>query len=173
MNIYVSVGTHEQSFQRLLDEVANQIIRTDDEWIVQYGVGTWDHRLPTRRAVEYLSSEEVLATLEWADVMVSQSSPGNTFGALESGVWPIVLGRQKRFGEHVDDHQLRFASALAEMRLATKLSSADDLGAALDAERARDARQRSESIAEVNTMSLANQQEFRAQAWPLILGKKR
>ena len=172
MRIYVSVGTHEQPFQRLLDSVALLVGSPDDEWLVQHGMGAWATDAPGVRAVDYLTAHEVSETLTWADVMVSQASPGNAFGALDAGVWPIVLGRQKRFGEHVDDHQVRFARALAEMGLATELRDVAELASALETERRREPADRRTAIAEANAASRARRRHFGTEAWPLILGDR-
>lgn len=172
MNIYVSVGTHEQPFQRLLNSVADAVARTDDHrWIVQFGVGSWsvvsDHVV---RAVDYFGPEEVASTLEWADVMVSQASPGNVFGALEAGVWPLVLGRRHSEREHVDDHQVRFAAALASMGLATDISDAFRLREVIEAVGRMSASDRSALIRTGMKSSTIRQQQFRSETWELILG---
>lgn len=83
MNIYVSVGTHEQPFQRLLDAVTRAIEDAGDHrYIVQYGVGEWTSTSARiERAVDYLTPSGVADALGWADILVSQASPGNVFGA--------------------------------------------------------------------------------------------
>lgn len=176
MKIYVSVGTHEQPFQRLLDAVASAIASAEgNEWLVQYGVGKWAAADSSVRAVAYLSGEEVTEALSWADVLVSQASPGNSFGALDAGVWPIVLGRRKALGEHVDDHQVRFAAALADMGLATDLGKEGRLAEVLRQESRRDPGERLRVIQDAMAASEERRRVFREQAWPLILGsgKKR
>lgn len=172
MNIYVSVGTHEQPFQRLLDSVANAIQVSDDHcWIVQFGIGSWkvcDERL--LRSVDYFTPEEVTETLQWADVMVSQASPGNVFGALEAGVWPLVLGRRRAHGEHVDDHQVHFASALASMGLATDIADEKRLREVLESASHTSPADLSARIDAGMRSSSARQAQFREETWALILG---
>jgi UDP-N-acetylglucosamine transferase subunit ALG13 len=169
MRIYVSVGTHEQPFQRLLDSVASAVSSMDHEWIVQYGVGTWGLLSPVVRASAYLSADEVKDALGWADVMISQASPGNSFGALDAEVWPIVLGRQKSHGEHVDDHQVRFAAALADMGLATDMQSESRLPEVLSEVALRAPGSRKSAIRAAMAESSARRAIFRDEAWTLIL----
>lgn len=171
MKIYVSVGTHEQPFQRLLDEVHILTSDATNEWLVQYGVGSWTSNNSDVRAAPYLTPQEVSEALSWADIIVSQASPGNVFGALDEGVWPIVIGRQKAFLEHVDDHQVRFATALSEMGAATNLEDAHHLGDVLESESRRSVEERRESIRELNRAGRLRRSQFRAEAWTLILGE--
>lgn len=170
MKIYVSVGTHEQSFQRLLDTVASTIQSTDHAWVVQYGSGSWDIVHPNSRASRYLSAAEVTETLDWADIIVSQASPGNVFGALEASVWPIVLGREKKYGEHVDDHQVRFARALEDMHLSTNMVDPGSLPMLIDREQSRSVDERRELIRARMLESRNRRALFRAEAWSIILG---
>jgi UDP-N-acetylglucosamine transferase subunit ALG13 len=48
-----------------------------------------------------------------AAVVVCHGGPGTILGARHLGAVPIVVPRQHRLGEHVDDHQVAFARRLA------------------------------------------------------------
>lgn len=172
MNIYVSVGTHEQPFQRLLDAVAHAVDAAGDHrYIVQYGVGTWSSSSSrVEKAVDYLTPEGVREALSWADILVSQASPGNIFGALDAGVWPLVLGRKHAHGEHVDDHQVRFASVLEEMDLATDIGDAASLAQKIGDAAQVDPDERRAAIADAMRSSEDRRKMFREQTWSLILG---
>jgi UDP-N-acetylglucosamine transferase subunit ALG13 len=129
--VLVSVGTHEQPFDYLLNMVA-QLSRDGSPYVfrVQFGVGRWDGDAET--AFDYGTPSEMRDHLRWADLLVSQASPGNIYGALDAGVWPIVIGRRHARGEHVDDHQAVFAEFAQEMGLCTAFEDLSDLRTALD-----------------------------------------
>ncbi len=169
MRIMVSVGTHEQPFQRLLDAVSSAMTaRPEDEWVVQYGVGTWPDRSPAIHAAPYLDADAMCSWLEWADVLVSQSSPGNVFGALAAGTWPLVLGRSRGAGEHVDDHQIRFAASLETMGYATDVRRPERLQQVLRDEAARSRDDRAASIARATSMTAQHQAAFRNDVWSAL-----
>jgi len=129
--VVVSVGTHEQPFQRFLDAMTDIIeSRPDVTWVVQYGTGQWLEREGVR-AAPYFASGEMQQLVADADVLVSQCSPGTIFGALEARTWPVVVGRRKRYDEHVDDHQVRFAQIATEMGLASGAPDVAGLAATL------------------------------------------
>lgn len=129
--ILVSVGTHEQPFQRLLDAVEDVVQQgSDARFVVQYGVGRWSG-IAGVEAVQYFDHSEMQRQLDAADILVTQASPGNVFGALKANAWPLVLGRAKAHQEHVDDHQIQFAAAVDDLGLGTNVGSADLLASIL------------------------------------------
>lgn len=169
MKVMVSVGTHEQPFQRLLDAVATAIAEGPaHEWVVQFGVGRWQVRGTGVRSAPYLDAVEMRSTLEWADVLVSQASPGNAFGALAAGTWPLVLGRSHADGEHVDDHQVRFAAALETMGYATDLRDPDRLLRELCVESRRSPTERATAIARASGTAAQSQAHFRSDVWTVL-----
>ena len=57
-----------------------------------------------------------------ATAVVCHGGPGTIMGAREAGHVPIVVPRRSDLGEHVDDHQVRFATRVAaagQVHLAT------------------------------------------------------
>ncbi|QCR42505.1 hypothetical protein C1N91_02040 [Curtobacterium sp. SGAir0471] len=164
------MGTHEQPFQRLLD-AAQQVLltRPHDEWVVQYGVGAWTCGLPNvRAAADYLDAPSMQTSLAWADVVVSQCSPGTVFGALAAEAWPLVLGRQVAFDEHVDDHQVLFAQELDRAGLALDLRAAGRLAAALAEEDQQDGTVRRRRCRLAADRSAENATRFRADVWRIL-----
>ena len=175
MNVFVTVGTHEQPFQRLLDAASVAVsARPQDSWVVQSGVGAWR---PTEAgnvvaASSYFDATTMQEHLAWADLVVSQSSPGTVFSALAAGARPVVVGRRSGLGEHVDDHQLRFARELDRRGLARDLSDADPLGPALVTalvdESSRCPEQRRERCLRLAADSAENTARFRAEVWDVL-----
>ena len=52
--------------------------------------------------------------VEQARIVITHGGPSSFIMPLQIGKIPVVVPRQKRFEEHVNDHQLAFAKALAE-----------------------------------------------------------
>ena len=105
--IFVTVGTHHQPFQRLLDALEQL---DAPELVVQFGSGN-----PPRgvaRAVDYMGFAEMLDHFERADAVITHAGVGSILCARRSGHVPIVVPRERRHGEHVDDHQIELTRAL-------------------------------------------------------------
>ena len=134
--VLVTVGTHEQPFQRLLDAVSLVIDRgAAAEWVVQYGVATFDPR-QALHAEPYLSHDELLRWNQWADIAFTGGSPGGIFDALAADAEPFLIPRRHQHGEHINDHQVEFADRMAELGLVVTLDAgetAEDLANALRA----------------------------------------
>ncbi|MDP9936320.1 UDP-N-acetylglucosamine transferase subunit ALG13 [Paenarthrobacter nicotinovorans] len=166
--ILVSVGTHEQPFQRLLDATAEFVQAARDvEVVVQYGVGKWPAHLEIE-AVDYFSHDDMQLQLLKADILVTQASPGNVFGALSAGTWPLVLGRTRSLREHVDDHQVHFAKAVEELGLGTNIGSIDNLHSSISAVLTVDNSTLVERCRSAVSASDARTVQFRDQFWDQV-----
>jgi UDP-N-acetylglucosamine transferase subunit ALG13 len=122
--IFVSVGTHEAPFDRLLRAVAD--LRLDEELVVQHGPSEI-RCAGAATDVDYLSFDQVVELVRRARVVVTHAGVGSVMLALSNGKRPVVMARLRRFDEHVDDHQRELTRKLAEAGL---VDPVDD-GAAL------------------------------------------
>jgi UDP-N-acetylglucosamine transferase subunit ALG13 len=106
--ILVTVGTHEQPFDRLVSAAAG--LAALDEVLVQRGVS---RVAPAGcEVVDQLAPDALADAMRRARVVIAHAGPATLFEAGDAGHVPIVVPRDPAFGEHVDDHQLRFARRL-------------------------------------------------------------
>lgn len=68
---------------------------------------TLNHHLVTK--VISLTPHEMRDAVEQASLVISHAGQGSTRMLAEMGASFVLLPRLKRYGEHVDDHQLSFA----------------------------------------------------------------
>jgi UDP-N-acetylglucosamine transferase subunit ALG13 len=129
--IFVSVGTNEARFDRLLRAVAE--LPLDEELIVQHGHSARIER-DGAELVDFLSFEEMVATILRARVVVTHAGVGSVMVSLANGKCPVVVPRLKSFGEAVDDHQLQLGRRFAAAGLVTLVEAPDGLAAALAGE---------------------------------------
>jgi UDP-N-acetylglucosamine transferase subunit ALG13 len=61
----------------------------------------------------YLEFGALQAAMASAAAVVCHGGPGTILGARHMGAVPVVVPRQHRLGEHVDDHQVAFSRRLA------------------------------------------------------------
>ncbi len=126
--IFVTVGTNEARFDRLLEAVAQLPI--DEELLVQHGHSSPIHA-PHAELVGFLPFEEMVETIRRARVVVTHAGVGTVMVALANGKRPIVFPRLKAFGEAVDDHQLQLGRRFAAAGLVTLVETPEGLGEAL------------------------------------------
>lgn len=114
--IFVTVGTHEQPFDRLVRAVdglvANGAIA--EPVFMQTGYCTYE---PERCWwARFVPAAEMRERMEAADVVVTHGGPSSFVEAIAAGKVPVVVPRRAEFGEHVNDHQEAFVREVAERK---------------------------------------------------------
>ena len=112
--IFVTVGTHEQTFNRLIEYIDK--LKRDgiisEEVIMQTGFSTYEPKYcKWSRLIPY---REMVKNVAEARIVITHGGPASFIMTLQIGKTPIVVPRQKQFNEHVNDHQLDFAKAVAD-----------------------------------------------------------
>lgn len=112
--IFVTVGTHEQQFNRLIEEIDNLkrdgIIKEDV--FIQTGFSTYEPKhCEWSKLIPY---DEMQKKNEEARIIITHGGPATFVAALQLGKIPIVVPRQHAFDEHVNDHQVEFSKAVSE-----------------------------------------------------------
>ncbi len=112
--IFVTVGTHEQQFDRLIRKV-DELKRDGafaDEVVMQTGFCTYEPQYC--RSSRLIPYQDMVKNVAEARIVITHGGPASFIMPLQIGKIPIVVPRQKRFEEHVNDHQLEFARNVAE-----------------------------------------------------------
>ncbi len=130
--IFVTVGTHEQPFNRLVEYVDN--LKRDgvitENVIMQTGYSTYEPKYcQWQKLYPFQKMHELV---EEARIVVTHGGPSSFIMPLQIGKTPIVVPRHAEYNEHVNNHQVAFSKAVAE-RMGTILVVDDinELGAAL------------------------------------------
>ena len=112
--IFVTVGTHEQPFDRLIqkvDELKRDGVIQEDV-IIQTGFSTYEPKYcQWSKLIPY---SQMVKNVADARIVVTHGGPASFIMPLQFGKIPIVVPRQSRFGEHVNDHQVEFARNVAQ-----------------------------------------------------------
>lgn len=99
-------------FNRLVQSIDNlmELNVITEEVFMQIG-----HSCVPKSKIKYerfLSFEKMNIYADNAHIIISQGGPGSIYLALTRGKVPIVVPRQKIFGEMVDNHQVLFTQKL-------------------------------------------------------------
>lgn len=112
--IFVNVGTHEQSFERLvkkIDELKRDKI-IDEDVIIQKGYT--DYEPQYCESHKLICYDDMKKYLEEARIIITHGGPASFIAPLTIGKIPIVVPRQKDFNEHVNNHQKDFVEQVVE-----------------------------------------------------------
>ncbi|MDF7639825.1 glycosyltransferase [Lactobacillus sp. ESL0791] len=134
--IFVTVGTHEQPFNRLIkkiDQLKGQN-KITDEVFIQIGYSTY---LPKNcQYQKFVSPAKMQLLIKQASVIITHGGPSSFIEVIRQGKTPIVVPRQKKFNEHVNDHQLTFCTDLQKRGFPIKaVTNIEDLDEAICAEK--------------------------------------
>lgn len=114
--IFVTVGTNEAPFDRLLEAV--QAMSTSEEVVVQYGSSAI-RPANAVRTYDFLLFDDLVQEIRNARVVVTHAGIGSIMTALSCGKRPVVVARLVAHREAVDDHQLPVARRLEAAGLVT------------------------------------------------------
>ena len=112
--IFVTVGTHEQPFNRLIKAVDDLVAdgTITEEVIIQRGYSTYEPK--HCKYYDLLPWDEMQKYNKEARIVITHGGPASFIDVLALGKTPIVVPRQAKYNEHVNDHQLEFARQLVE-----------------------------------------------------------
>lgn len=106
--IFVTVGTHEQQFNRLIKKI-DQLKKdghVKDDVFIQTGFS--DYIPESCDWKKFLSYEEMIQKIKDAKIVITHGGPSSFILPLQYGKTPIVVPRMKKYDEHVNDHQVEF-----------------------------------------------------------------
>ena len=130
---FVTVGSHDQPFDRLLsaaDAAAGASVLPQPVF-AQRGVSQLEPAAMT--TADFISPAEFSRRVQEAAVVVTHGGAGAMATALRAGRRPVVLARRSSTGEHVDDHQTELVTKLDELGLVVLVEetiTAEDVGRA-------------------------------------------
>lgn len=113
--VFVTVGTDHHPFDRLCawaDAWVADGRHPEVPWFVQSGTSKAPAAAPYR---DYIGYEEMCSSMSRAVAVVCHGGPATIMDARRLGRVPIVVPRNADLGEHVDNHQQRFARRMAEL----------------------------------------------------------
>ena len=112
--IFVTVGTHEQQFNRLIEYIDKMKAegKIEDEVVMQIGYSTYEPKhCKWDKLIPYSQMEQ---NVKAARIVITHGGPATFIMPLQIGKTPIVVPRQHRFDEHVNDHQIEFSQEVAK-----------------------------------------------------------
>lgn len=132
--IFVTLGTQDKSFERLLDAALS--LETDEKVIIQYG-STDASKKETKNNFElyqYVSSDEFENYMKEARVIITHAGVGTIITGLKLHKKMIVAARRKQYKEHVNDHQLQILDTFSKDGYIIKLEDFSKLGELINIE---------------------------------------
>lgn len=126
--IFVILGSQRFQFNRLLEKidelVENGIIQ--DEVFAQTGGSNYEPKHYSYKA--YINHYEFEEMLNKSNTVITHGGTGAIISAIKRKIKVIVVPRLKRYGEHVDDHQLQLLEQFERLHLVCACYDLERLG---------------------------------------------
>ena len=110
--IFVTVGTHEQQFNRLVEYMDDWASAHEEEVVVQTGFSTYAPKHCEWKKL--YSYREMVENVKKARITITHGGPSSFIMPLQEGRIPIVVPRNYAFDEHVNNHQIDFCRKVAK-----------------------------------------------------------
>ena len=104
--IVVLLGTQNNSFYRLLEEIEENIKdgTIKEEVIVQAGYTKFQSH--NMKIIDLISKEQLSKFQDEADLIITHGGVGSIISSVEKGKKVIAVPRMHEYGEHVNNHQI-------------------------------------------------------------------
>ena len=134
--ILVLLGTQNNSFHRLLEEVEKNIENENinEEVIVQAGYTKFEPYTKKQpiKVFSTISREELDSLIAKANLVISHGGVGSMITANQKGKKVIAVPRYKKYHEHVNEHQVDTIEIFAKRGYVMPLKDVEELGKALN-----------------------------------------
>ena len=130
--IFITLGSQKFQFNRLLKAVDEQIAsrKIKDEIFAQ--IGASDYKPQNYKYKDFINRDEFAEWQSKAEIEITHGGTGAIIGAVKRGIKVIAVPRLKKYGEHVDDHQLQLIGQFKELDLIYECQECDEIWKAIE-----------------------------------------
>ena len=114
--IFVTVGTTQYSFRRLIDWAIRQAeLSKRKKFIIQSGVYKYQGVMPQNVIIQqYFSFAKVQHVIQQSDIIICHAGMGTIIQCWGYGKKPWVVPRLEKCNEHANDHETTIANYLLD-----------------------------------------------------------
>ena len=125
--ILVMLGTQNNSFHRLLEEIDKLIQEKiiNEEVIVQAGYTKYNSK--NMKIVDFVPKEEIEELEKNASYIITHGGVGSIITSIEQGKKVIAVPRLKQYNEHVNDHQLDIINSFNKLEYIIGIKDVSEL----------------------------------------------
>ena len=129
--ILVLLGTQNNSFHRLLEEIDNLIQKgiIKEEVVVQAGYTKYE--TSNMKQFDLIDSKEFEELQQKARIIITHGGVGSIISSIKKGKKVIAVPRLHEYGEHVNNHQKQIVELFKEKGYIIGISDVKDLEKAL------------------------------------------
>ena len=125
--IFVTLGTQDKPFTRLLEMIQKQIDNGNIKEKVVVQAGYTKFESDDMKIFDYVDGDDFNNLIEEADILITHGGVGSIFTGLRAGKRIIAVPRLAKYGEHTNDHQIQIVSNFDSKGYLIKVNSDEEM----------------------------------------------
>lgn len=130
--IFVTLGTQDKGFTRLLKAIQKQIDKGNikEKVVVQAGYTRFESK--DMEIFDYMLKDDFENFMKTCDILITHGGVGSIMTGLNAGKKIIAAARLKEYGEHTNDHQVQIVEKFSKDDYIIALDDFNKLDKALE-----------------------------------------
>ncbi|OGI15848.1 hypothetical protein A3K63_00605 [Candidatus Micrarchaeota archaeon RBG_16_49_10] len=123
--IFATVGTSKHDFSRMVKTIDELSKKVEEMVLIQ--IGHSKHIPQNAMYVKFLNPVDFEKTIKKARVVIISGGSSSLFKCVDNGKKPIIFPRLKKYGEHIDNHQVQLGKGVSKEGLAFVANNLEEL----------------------------------------------
>lgn len=129
--ILVLLGTQNNSFTRLLEEIERNIENGNIKGTVRVQAGFTNYKSDKMEIFDFVSTDEIEKLIDEASYIITHGGVGSIVTALKKGKRIIAVPRMEMYNEHVNNHQIEIVQKFNEEGHVIGVTGVEELSKAI------------------------------------------
>ena len=125
--IFITLGTQDKPFTRLLDKVESLLKEKKIKTRVVVQAGCTKYKSKYMEIFELLPMDEFEKMMDSCDILITHGGVGSIVTGLKKNKKVLAVARLKKYGEHTNDHQLQIIEEFSKKGYILPVNDLDDL----------------------------------------------
>ncbi len=130
--IFVTLGTQDKKFPRLLDSIEKEIKNGNIKEKVVVQAGYTDYVSNNMEIHKLISMEDFDRYIKECDILITHAGVGSIMTGITNNKKIIAVARLKKYNEHTNDHQIQIATEFSNKGYIIYLDDLNNMSKALE-----------------------------------------
>lgn len=126
--IFVTLGTQDKNFDRLLEAIDREIKKGNIKERVVVQAGITEFKSDDMEIFDLISREKFESLMQECDLLITHGGVGSILTGLSYGKKVIAASRLAKYKEHVNDHQVQIVGEFSKKGYILELKDFSKLG---------------------------------------------
>lgn len=129
--IFVTLGTQDKTFERLLEAIDKAIEKGEIKEKVIVQAGNTKYESKNMEIFDLISPDEFEELVNKCDILITHGGVGSILTAVKKGKKVVAAARLKKYNEHVNDHQKQIIKEFEKEGYLIELKDFNQIGTTL------------------------------------------